>query len=188
MINPQSNFEKSMINGSQYTYGDASTFGRTDRRLLPQTEKIKRRNFTTRFAENMRRGKKKVSSITQNFEDSDSDESIPHVPGPGSYHYEADQSFVNKTEGSPFQYFGSTSPRFDTADANKFPGPGTYNSPSQIPRAGPSETSMFKGERKIETIFDQFMSKAPGPGNYEENRTEFIAKKKYKARKGNHTL
>lgn len=185
MINPQSNFEKSVINGSQLTTGDVSTFGRTDRKLIPQTEKIRRRNFTTRFAENLRKGKKKVSSICQNFEESDSDESIPYAPGPGSYNNETEQSFANKTDNSPFQYFGSTSPRFLESDFNKFPGPGTYNKPAEIQRAGPIETSMFKGERRIETIFDKFMSNGPGPGKYEENRTEFISKKKYKNRKGN---
>ena len=173
-----------MISGSILTTSDISTFGRTDRRLLPQTEKQKRRNFTTRFVENMRKGRKKVSSINQNFEDSDSDESIPNVPGPGSYYQESDQGIMNKTDNSPFQYFGSTSPRFQESDANKFPGPGTYRNVVDIPKPGPNETWVFKNERKIETIFDKFMSNGPGPGNYEEKRTEFLSKNKYKNRKG----
>ena len=176
IINPQTNFERSVLNGSQLTGGKINTFGKTDRRLLPQTEKVRKRNFTTRFTENMRKIHKRVSSINQNFEDSDSDDYGENSPGPGSYLQKTGLNFTTKSDNSPFQYFGSTSPRFLDADLNKFPGPGTYKENVEVPKKVPNETSVFKNERKIDTIFDRFISSGPGPGKYSENRTEFLTK------------
>ena len=70
------------------------------------------------------------------------------------------------------------------SDLNKYPGPGTYKEIVEMPKNGSIETSVFKNERKIDTIFDRFISSGPGPGKYSENRTEFIPKKKFKHRKG----
>lgn len=176
------------MSGTQLTAGNISTFGKTDRRLLPQTEKVRKRNFTTRFTENMRKIHKRVSSINQNFEDSDSDEYAEYSPGPGSYLKASGLDFTAKSDNSPFQYFGSTSPRFLESDMHKFPGPGTYKEKVEIPKKVPNETSVFKNERKIDTIFDRFISSGPGPGKYNDNRTEFLSKKKIKGHKGNNKL
>ena len=144
MINPRTNFERSFLNGSQIISGSINTFGKTDRRLLPHSETTRKRNTSTRFAENMRKGHKKISSITQNFEESDSDDSYIYSPGPGSYIQVPFLNNTTKSDNSPFQYFGSTSPRFLESDLHKFPGPGTYKETVEIPKKGSIETSVFK--------------------------------------------
>ena len=138
--NANRNFERSIMGGTQLS--DISTFGRTDRKLHPQTEKARRRKFTTKFVENMRKGRKKVSSITANFEDSsDSEDGYINVPGPGSYCVPSENGATAKSDISPFQYFGSTSPRFAPSDVNKVPGPGTYKERVDIPKHATSGTS-----------------------------------------------
>ena len=150
-----------------------------------QSENLKKRNYSNKFVDNLRKGRKKVSSISANFEESDSEGEYINAPGPGSYYNESNTStFKPRTEQpSPFQYFGSMSPRFSQSDAKKVPGPGAYKDQVAIPKKGPSEHSMFKKERRIETIFEKYISPGPGPGKYADNRTEFKSKKQYKNRK-----
>lgn len=174
--------DRTRVNISQLTSGD-NTFGRSDRRLFPQTEKAKRRRFATRFVEHMRQGKKVKPSINPNFEDSsDSENDIPNTPGPGSYYRPSDQSETTR-DSTQFQFFGSTSPRFSKTDKNKYPGPGQYKEKVEIPKHAPAVTSVFKGNKKHKTVFEQYISPGPGPGKYKDNRTEFHSKKKYKKRK-----
>lgn len=172
--------DRSVINQSS-ALTEHGTFGRSDRKMYPQTEKAKRRNFTSRFVENMRQGQKRVSSINQNFDDS-SDSEYEYVgPGPGSYIHPSDaRDSQNPTE---FQYFGSLSPRFEKSDKNKFPGPGHYVEKIELPKNGEKASPFFRKERKIDTIFEQFIAPGPGPAKYNDNRTEFKSKKKYKNRK-----
>lgn len=123
--------------------------------MHPQSEVIKRRRFTTRFVENIRQGKKAKASITANFEDSsDSDDNFMPTPGPGSYYNPNEKAATVKSEEMPFQYFGSTSPRFPQTDPYKVPGPGTYKELVQIPRNQGQLTSVFKNEGKFLRDFD----------------------------------
>jgi hypothetical protein len=163
---------------------DGSTIGRTSA-FRNNTENAKKRTYTNTFMNNLKKGKKKVNSISGNFADSDSEEDSTYAPGPGSYYNQSNVSdFKPKSETSPFQYFGSTSLRFSKSDTNKVPGPGSYKEKVQIPKQGPTETSVFRKERRIETIFDKYISSGPGPGKYNDNRTEFTSKKQMKNRKG----
>ena len=43
---------------------------------------------------------------------------------------------------------------------------------------------VFKNDRKIDTIFNQYIAPGPGPGKYLDNRSGFIPKKRYKNKKG----
>ena len=174
------NLDTTAMNRSN-VFTEHSTFGKSDRKLHPQTEKARRRHFSSKFVENMRQGRKRVSSINQNFDDSSDSDIDNTAPGPGSYYNPLDVNDTNLTE---LQYFGSTSPRFATSDKNKFPGPGQYDGKIEIPKKGIKESSVFRKERKIETIFQKFIPPGPGPGKYKDNRTEFRSKKRYKHRKG----
>lgn len=124
--------------------GDGSSIGMSMQQRN-NTENIKKRKFTNTFLDNVRNGRKKVSSISANFIDSDSEEEATYAPGPGSYYNQSNVSdFKPKTEATPFQYFGSTSPRFSTSDPYKVPGPGTYKERVEVPKKGATETSVFK--------------------------------------------
>lgn len=166
---------------------ETGTFGRSNRQLYPQTEKAKRRNFSRRFVDNMRQGKRRVASINPNFEDSSDSEMDYTAPGPGSYAKPIDATSATSNNNNlvELQYFGSTSPRFEDSDKYKFPGPGQYaENKIEIPKNGIKESSMFRKERRIETIFEKFIAPGPGPAKYKDNRTEFKSKKRYKHRKG----
>lgn len=49
-------------------------------------------------------------------------------------------------------------------------------------------TSVFRKDRKISKVFEQFISPGPGPGKYTDERTDFVPKKKYKNKRGKHTF
>ena len=65
-----------------------------------------------------------------------------------------------------------------------FPGPGTYRERVDIPKKTQDSTSVFKKERRIETIFEKYISPAPGPGKYNNSKSDFIPRKSYKNKKG----
>lgn len=138
----------------------------------------------------LRQGRKKTSSISANFEDSDSDEPVYNAPGPGSYYnYPTETTFkANNSANYPFQYFGTTSPRFSNADKDKVPGPGTYKETVVIPKNSPKPTSLIKSEKTNETVFEKYISPGPGPGNYNNQSSDFRPKKYYKNKKGGSTF
>mmetsp|Transcript_11482 Transcript_11482/g.11437 ORF Transcript_11482/g.11437 Transcript_11482/m.11437 type:complete len:251 (-) Transcript_11482:579-1331(-) len=166
-------FAKTSKNSSQFSTQRPSVAKSLHSRH--NTENIKKRQ-NTQYFHKFRGNKKKVNSICANFEDSDSDYESDK-PGPGSYYNpEIETNFKTKQDSTPFQYFGTTSPRFQTSDNNKNPGPGTYKQKVEIPRKGEYTSSVFKKERRIDTIFEKFMSPGPGPGKYNNAGTDFHSK------------
>jgi hypothetical protein len=100
-------------------------------------EGIEINKYSTRLAQNVFSQRKRVASIKADFEDTDSEGSVPVAPGPGSYYISSNAGMI-KSEPSPFQYFGSTSPRFEKIDASRFPGPGSYKEKVEIPKNSPT--------------------------------------------------
>lgn len=179
------NLYKTAKNMSAYTTNRSS--GGMSFHNRNNTESVRRRNMT-QYTNKLRKGRKKVNSISANFEDSDSSIEDGGDPGPGSYYNpETISTFKSKQESTPFQYFGASSPRFVQAVENQNPGPGSYKK-VEIPRKENDSTAIFKNDRKIETIFEKYISPAPGPGKYNNSTSDFLSKKHFKDRKGNHFL